>query len=40
VDAGEQLEFLSSRGCHCFQGFLLSRPLPADEFLAFNKARH
>jgi diguanylate cyclase (GGDEF)-like protein/PAS domain S-box-containing protein len=40
VDAREQLEFLSSRGCHCFQGFLLSEPLPADKFLAFGKATH
>jgi diguanylate cyclase (GGDEF)-like protein/PAS domain S-box-containing protein len=40
VDAREQLEFLSSRGCHCFQGFLLSEPLPADKLLAFSKAKH
>jgi len=40
VDAREQLEFLSSRGCHCFQGFLLSEPLPADKLLAFSKATH
>ncbi|HSS71151.1 MAG TPA: PAS domain-containing protein [Casimicrobiaceae bacterium] len=40
VDANEQLEFLAARGCHCFQGFLLSEPLPADQLFAFGKAKH
>jgi diguanylate cyclase (GGDEF)-like protein/PAS domain S-box-containing protein len=40
VDAGRQLEFLSKLGCHCFQGFLLSEPLPADQIPAFSKSRH
>ena len=40
VDAGKQLEFLSKLGCHCFQGFLLSEPLPADQIPAFSKSRH
>jgi len=40
VDAGKQLEFLSKLGCHCFQGFLLSEPLPADQIPAFSRSRH
>jgi diguanylate cyclase (GGDEF)-like protein len=32
VETEEQREFLSSLGCHAFQGFLYSRPLPLDEF--------
>ena len=32
VGTREQLEFLDARGCHCFQGFWVSKPLPADEF--------
>jgi EAL domain-containing protein (putative c-di-GMP-specific phosphodiesterase class I) len=39
VDTREQLDFLSERGCTCFQGYLLSQPLPADQLLAFGKAR-
>ena len=40
VDAAKQLEFLSKLGCHCFQGFLLSAPLPADQIPAFSRSRH
>jgi len=32
VETAEQLKFLEARGCHSAQGFLLSRPLPEDEF--------
>ena len=35
VGTKAQLDFLQARGCHCFQGFWLSKPLPADEFAAF-----
>ncbi|HEY1987513.1 MAG TPA: EAL domain-containing protein [Terracidiphilus sp.] len=32
VETTEQMAFLEGMGCHCFQGFLFSRPLPLDEF--------
>jgi diguanylate cyclase (GGDEF)-like protein/PAS domain S-box-containing protein len=32
VETEEQRLFLSHLGCHAFQGFLFSRPLPLDEF--------
>jgi diguanylate cyclase (GGDEF)-like protein/PAS domain S-box-containing protein len=32
VGTREQLEFLDLRGCDCFQGFWVSKPLPADSF--------
>ena len=34
-----QLEFLSARGCHCFQGYWVSKPLPASEFERFVRGR-
>jgi EAL domain-containing protein (putative c-di-GMP-specific phosphodiesterase class I) len=39
VGTREQLEFLDIHGCDCFQGFWLSKPLPADEFVALVAAR-
>ncbi len=39
VGTKAQLEFLQRRGCHCFQGYWASRPLPAKEFAAFVAAR-
>ncbi len=39
VGTREQLEFLDVRGCHCFQGFWVSKPLPADEFLEFVRRK-
>jgi EAL domain-containing protein (putative c-di-GMP-specific phosphodiesterase class I) len=32
VETEAQLEFLTSLGCHSFQGYLFSRPLPLEEF--------
>jgi EAL domain-containing protein (putative c-di-GMP-specific phosphodiesterase class I) len=34
-----QLEFLSARGCHFFQGYWVSKPLPAGEFERFVRGR-
>ncbi len=34
VETREQLEFLRRHRCPTFQGFLFSRPVPADEFVA------
>ncbi len=34
VETEEQKEFLAGLGCHAFQGYLFSRPLPEDEFEA------
>jgi EAL domain-containing protein (putative c-di-GMP-specific phosphodiesterase class I) len=38
VETLRQQQFLSEIGCHCFQGYLISRPLPAPEFDAFLTA--
>ena len=35
----EQLEFLDARGCHCFQGFWVSKPLPPARFVEFLRTR-
>lgn len=32
VETVEQKEFLAHSGCHAYQGYLFSRPLPVDEF--------
>jgi diguanylate cyclase (GGDEF)-like protein/PAS domain S-box-containing protein len=32
VETRDQLDFLSARGCDAYQGYLYSRPVPADEF--------
>ncbi len=40
VGTKAQLDFLQQRGCHCFQGFWISQPLPADSFVAFARANH
>jgi EAL domain-containing protein (putative c-di-GMP-specific phosphodiesterase class I) len=32
VETVEQLDYLDQLGCHCFQGYLISQPLPLDEF--------
>lgn len=33
VETETQLEFLRSKGCDAYQGYIKSRPLPADEFI-------
>jgi len=30
-------EFLAGLGCHAFQGYLFSRPLPVNEFEALQR---
>ncbi len=35
VGTRAQLDFLGVRGCHCFQGFWASAPLPVDRFVAY-----
>jgi EAL domain-containing protein (putative c-di-GMP-specific phosphodiesterase class I) len=32
VETEEQRDFLARLGCHSFQGYLFSRPLPLEEF--------
>jgi diguanylate cyclase (GGDEF)-like protein/PAS domain S-box-containing protein len=39
VGTQKQLDFLAARGCDCFQGYWMSRPLPAQDFDAFIRAR-
>jgi EAL domain-containing protein (putative c-di-GMP-specific phosphodiesterase class I) len=34
VETREQYDALSQFGCDTFQGFLFSKPVPADEFVA------
>jgi PAS domain S-box-containing protein/diguanylate cyclase (GGDEF)-like protein len=38
VETEEQRRFLADLGCHCFQGYLFSHPLPLGEFEAFWRA--
>ncbi|MBF0358109.1 MAG: EAL domain-containing protein [Magnetococcales bacterium] len=38
VETPEQMEFLKEIGCHELQGYLISRPIPGDEFTAFIKS--
>ncbi len=40
VETPAQEKFLRERGCDEMQGFLLSPPLPPDEFVAWWRARH
>jgi len=37
VETKEQRGFLAGLGCHSFQGFLFSRPLPLDEFEQYHR---
>ncbi len=38
VEIEAQRDFLAHQGCHAYQGYLFSRPLPIDEFEAFARA--
>jgi EAL domain-containing protein (putative c-di-GMP-specific phosphodiesterase class I) len=38
VETREQREFLAAAGCHAYQGYLFSRPLPLAEFEAYVAA--
>jgi diguanylate cyclase (GGDEF)-like protein/PAS domain S-box-containing protein len=33
VETADQRDFLAEHGCHAYQGYLFSRPLPADQFM-------
>jgi EAL domain-containing protein (putative c-di-GMP-specific phosphodiesterase class I) len=35
VETEEQRGYLAAIGCHSFQGYLFSRPLPLEQFQAF-----
>jgi EAL domain-containing protein (putative c-di-GMP-specific phosphodiesterase class I) len=37
VEAESQLEFLAALGCHEYQGYLFSRPLPLPELEVYLK---
>jgi EAL domain-containing protein (putative c-di-GMP-specific phosphodiesterase class I) len=39
VEQPEQLEFLQQQGCHQYQGYLFSKPLPLEEFHRLLHAR-
>jgi sensor c-di-GMP phosphodiesterase-like protein len=39
VETEAQLSFLRDHGCQALQGFLYSRPLPADDFVRFFQER-
>jgi diguanylate cyclase (GGDEF)-like protein len=40
VETADQLAYLASRGCDEMQGFLFSRPVPADEFAGLVRRRN
>ena len=33
----EKIEFLRQQACHYVQGYYYSKPLPEEEFIAYNK---
>jgi sensor c-di-GMP phosphodiesterase-like protein len=35
VETSEQLRFLNDKGCHIYQGYHFSKPLPKDLFLDY-----
>ena len=40
VESEAQRNFLQENGCNQFQGYLYSRPLPAEDFIAFVQRQH
>jgi len=40
VETREQQELLDLHGCHSFQGYLFSKPVPLDRFTASLKSRN
>jgi len=40
VETGAQRDLLASYGCHCYQGYLFSRPLSAEQLEAFLLKEH
>jgi EAL domain-containing protein (putative c-di-GMP-specific phosphodiesterase class I) len=39
AESQEQLERLTEFGCHYAQGYLIAKPMPAEELIAFLEAR-
>lgn len=39
VETPEQLAFLQDKGCDAYQGYIKSKPVPADEFVAMLRAQ-
>ena len=39
IETDEQRDFMLTQGCHNLQGFLIGRPVPKPEFVAFLSAR-
>jgi diguanylate cyclase (GGDEF)-like protein len=39
VETPEQLTLLAEQGCHLYQGYLFSRPVPLDDFIALLPSR-
>ncbi len=39
VETVEQLEFLRDKGCDAYQGYIKSKPIPADEFVELLRAQ-
>jgi len=40
VETQEQLDILADLGCDVFQGYLFSKPLPANEFFEYVKKQN
>ena len=39
VETEDQLVFLAAHGCHAYQGYLFSPPMPIDAFTAYMRSR-